>query len=219
MSSVIAEVAIFESHSNNGRNGCFSELFHFFFSLLKFLLGPMHLRFNLFHFIISSLKSGRSSYLMDVIVGLLYPVISLQTRNATRLVAPTIAAGLGALTHTLGTLVLVIAESGFATATTATATATAIRTIVGQASRGHVGTRSAGRGTTIPVISFNMDPLDPSKIIKSGDDLIKFSISSPKALLSDVRLVGYGKSAFHQSAFMPHPIGNYHRWVLMKHYL
>ncbi|CAL5335470.1 unnamed protein product [Camellia sinensis] len=33
---------------------------------------------TLFHFIISSLKSGRSSYLMDVIVGLLYPVISLQ---------------------------------------------------------------------------------------------------------------------------------------------
>ncbi|KAK9268815.1 hypothetical protein L1049_000579 [Liquidambar formosana] len=33
---------------------------------------------TLFHFIISSLKSGRSSYLMDIIVGLLYPVISLQ---------------------------------------------------------------------------------------------------------------------------------------------
>jgi proteasome activator subunit 4 len=33
---------------------------------------------TLFHFIISSLKSGRSSYLLDVIVGLLYPVISLQ---------------------------------------------------------------------------------------------------------------------------------------------
>ncbi|KAI0501736.1 hypothetical protein KFK09_016681 [Dendrobium nobile] len=32
----------------------------------------------LFHFIISSLKSGRSSYLLDVIVGLLYSVISLQ---------------------------------------------------------------------------------------------------------------------------------------------
>lgn len=33
---------------------------------------------KLFHFIISSLKSGRASYLLDVIVGLLYPVISLQ---------------------------------------------------------------------------------------------------------------------------------------------
>ncbi|KAG5550916.1 hypothetical protein RHGRI_009372 [Rhododendron griersonianum] len=33
---------------------------------------------TLFHFVISSLKSGRSSYLLDVIVGLLYPVISLQ---------------------------------------------------------------------------------------------------------------------------------------------
>ncbi|KAG9159869.1 hypothetical protein Leryth_007864 [Lithospermum erythrorhizon] len=33
---------------------------------------------TLFHFIISSLKSGRSSALLDVIVGLLYPVISLQ---------------------------------------------------------------------------------------------------------------------------------------------
>ncbi|OMO83857.1 Armadillo-like helical [Corchorus capsularis] len=33
---------------------------------------------TLFHFIISTLKSGRSSYLLDVIVGFLYPVISLQ---------------------------------------------------------------------------------------------------------------------------------------------
>nr|GMC51674.1 proteasome activator subunit 4 [Ipomoea batatas] len=33
---------------------------------------------TLFHFIISSLKSGRSSVLLDVLVGLLYPVISLQ---------------------------------------------------------------------------------------------------------------------------------------------
>ncbi|KAF6141358.1 hypothetical protein GIB67_008535 [Kingdonia uniflora] len=33
---------------------------------------------TVFHFIISSLKSGRSSFLMDVIVGLLFPVISLQ---------------------------------------------------------------------------------------------------------------------------------------------
>ncbi|KAB1215010.1 Proteasome activator subunit 4 [Morella rubra] len=36
---------------------------------------------TLFHFIISSMKSGRSSYLLDVIVGLLYPVISLQVRE------------------------------------------------------------------------------------------------------------------------------------------
>ncbi|XP_022716625.1 proteasome activator subunit 4 isoform X7 [Durio zibethinus] len=36
---------------------------------------------TLFHFIISTLKSGRSSYLLDVIVGLLYPVISLQVRE------------------------------------------------------------------------------------------------------------------------------------------
>lgn len=33
---------------------------------------------TLFHFVISALKSGRSSYLSDIIVGLLYPVISLQ---------------------------------------------------------------------------------------------------------------------------------------------
>ncbi|CAH9135204.1 unnamed protein product [Cuscuta epithymum] len=33
---------------------------------------------TLFHFVISSLKSGRSSVLLDVLVGLLYPVISLQ---------------------------------------------------------------------------------------------------------------------------------------------
>lgn len=33
---------------------------------------------KLFHFIIASLKSGRSSYLLDVLVGLLYPVVSLQ---------------------------------------------------------------------------------------------------------------------------------------------
>lgn len=33
---------------------------------------------TMFHFIISSLKSGRSSYLIDVIVGSLYPIISLQ---------------------------------------------------------------------------------------------------------------------------------------------
>lgn len=37
---------------------------------------------TLFHFIISSLKSGRSSVLLDVIVGLLYPVISLQETSS-----------------------------------------------------------------------------------------------------------------------------------------
>ncbi|KAH9652580.1 proteasome activator subunit 4 [Citrus sinensis] len=36
---------------------------------------------SLFHFIISTLKSGRSSCLLDIIVGLLYPVISLQVRE------------------------------------------------------------------------------------------------------------------------------------------
>ncbi|KAJ8640128.1 hypothetical protein MRB53_016822 [Persea americana] len=33
---------------------------------------------TMFHFIISCLKSGRSSHLLDIIVGLLYPVVSLQ---------------------------------------------------------------------------------------------------------------------------------------------
>lgn len=33
---------------------------------------------TMFHFLVSSLKSGRSSYLLDIIVRLLYPVISLQ---------------------------------------------------------------------------------------------------------------------------------------------
>lgn len=33
---------------------------------------------QVFHFLISSLKSGRSSYMLDIIVKLLYPVISLQ---------------------------------------------------------------------------------------------------------------------------------------------
>ncbi|KAL7205666.1 hypothetical protein ACSBR2_018568 [Camellia fascicularis] len=50
-----------------------------------------------------------------------------KTRNATGLVAPVIAAGLGALTYTLDTLVPVIGASGFATA----AAATAIGTVVG----------------------------------------------------------------------------------------
>ncbi|KAF5957061.1 hypothetical protein HYC85_004286 [Camellia sinensis] len=49
-----------------------------------------------------------------------------ETRNATGLVAPAIVAGLGALTHTLGTLVPVIEASGFA----ASATTTVIGTVV-----------------------------------------------------------------------------------------
>ncbi|CAL5411479.1 unnamed protein product [Camellia sinensis] len=55
--------------------------------------------------------------------------VILLTRNATGLVAPAIAAGLGALTHTMGTLVPMIRASGFATTTTATATA--IEIVVG----------------------------------------------------------------------------------------
>ncbi|CAL5336927.1 unnamed protein product [Camellia sinensis] len=51
----------------------------------------------------------------------------MQTRNARELVAPAIAAGLGAFTHTLGTFVPVIGASGFAIA----AAATAIGTVVG----------------------------------------------------------------------------------------
>ena len=51
----------------------------------------------------------------------------MQTRNATGLVALAIVVGLGALTHTLGTLVLVIRTTGFAT----TAVASTIGTIVG----------------------------------------------------------------------------------------
>ena len=53
----------------------------------------------------------------------------MQTRNAIGLVAPAIAAGLGALTHTFDTLVPVIGVNGFATA--AAATAIAIGTVVG----------------------------------------------------------------------------------------
>ena len=51
----------------------------------------------------------------------------MQTRNATWLVALAIIAGLGALTHTLGTRVPVIEASEFATA----AVATTIRPVVG----------------------------------------------------------------------------------------
>ncbi|XP_028052094.1 uncharacterized protein LOC114256638 [Camellia sinensis] len=49
------------------------------------------------------------------------------TRNATGLVAATIATGLGALTHTLGTFIPVIGASGFATAPAATV----IETVIG----------------------------------------------------------------------------------------
>ncbi|CAL5323124.1 unnamed protein product [Camellia sinensis] len=48
------------------------------------------------------------------------------TRNATGLVASAIAVGLGALTHTLGTFVLVTGASGFATAAVATAIGTVV---------------------------------------------------------------------------------------------
>ncbi|XP_028100515.1 uncharacterized protein LOC114299868 isoform X4 [Camellia sinensis] len=54
-------------------------------------------------------------------------IATKETRNATWLVALAIIVGLGALTHTLGTLVPVIEASGFATA----AAATTIRTVVG----------------------------------------------------------------------------------------
>ncbi|KAL7227646.1 hypothetical protein ACSBR1_022505 [Camellia fascicularis] len=55
------------------------------------------------------------------------PCLGEWTRNATGVVAPAIAAGLGALTHTLGTLVPVIGISRFATAIAATI----IETVVG----------------------------------------------------------------------------------------
>uniref|UniRef100_A0A1D1XS29 Proteasome activator complex subunit 4 n=1 Tax=Anthurium amnicola TaxID=1678845 RepID=A0A1D1XS29_9ARAE len=42
------------------------------------LKGDVRKMETMFHFMISSLKSGRSSYLLDMIVALLYPVISLQ---------------------------------------------------------------------------------------------------------------------------------------------
>ncbi|CAL5391481.1 unnamed protein product [Camellia sinensis] len=50
----------------------------------------------------------------------------LETRNARELVAPVIAAGLGAFTHTLGTFVPVIGASGFAIAAAATAIGTVV---------------------------------------------------------------------------------------------
>ncbi|GMP96082.1 hypothetical protein CsSME_00044884 [Camellia sinensis var. sinensis] len=48
------------------------------------------------------------------------------TRNATGLVAPAIAVGLGVLTHTSGTLVPVIGASGFVTAAAATTIGTVV---------------------------------------------------------------------------------------------
>ena len=50
----------------------------------------------------------------------------MQTRNATGLVAPAIAMSIGALTYTLGTLVLVIGVSGVATAVAATVIGTVV---------------------------------------------------------------------------------------------
>ncbi|CAL5418653.1 unnamed protein product [Camellia sinensis] len=50
----------------------------------------------------------------------------VKTRNTTGLVVPAIDAGLGALTHTLGTLIPVIGASGFATAVAATVIGTVV---------------------------------------------------------------------------------------------
>ncbi|CAL5419444.1 unnamed protein product [Camellia sinensis] len=52
--------------------------------------------------------------------------LAFKTRNATSLVAPAIAVGLGAFTHILGTLVPVIGASGFAAAAAATALGTIV---------------------------------------------------------------------------------------------
>lgn len=52
--------------------------FGFSESIIYFILLNSLPLVQLFHFLISSMKSGRSSHLLDVIVGLLYPVISLQ---------------------------------------------------------------------------------------------------------------------------------------------
>ncbi|XP_028071399.1 uncharacterized protein LOC114273788 [Camellia sinensis] len=52
--------------------------------------------------------------------------VLLKTKNATELVAPAIVAGLGALTHTLGTIVPMIGASGLAIAAAATTTAIGI---------------------------------------------------------------------------------------------
>jgi len=35
---------------------------------------------TIFHFMIASLRSGRSSVLLDIIIGLVYPVLSLQVK-------------------------------------------------------------------------------------------------------------------------------------------
>ncbi|KAL7234475.1 hypothetical protein ACSBR1_017975 [Camellia fascicularis] len=48
------------------------------------------------------------------------------TRNTTGLVAPAITAGLGALTHTLVTLIPVIGASGFATVAAVTIIGTVV---------------------------------------------------------------------------------------------
>jgi proteasome activator subunit 4 len=59
-------------------SGSKSVLFHFLFQAYAFLL-------QIFHFMIASLKSGRSSVLLDVIIGLFYPVLSLQVYNIVTL--------------------------------------------------------------------------------------------------------------------------------------
>ncbi|THG01885.1 hypothetical protein TEA_018068 [Camellia sinensis var. sinensis] len=71
--------------------------------------------------------SGSCLALLSTFVVVLMEATGLEmTRNATGLVAPAIVTGLGALTHTLGTLVPVIEASGFA----ASATTTVIGTVV-----------------------------------------------------------------------------------------
>lgn len=42
---------------------------------------PFFVSLQIFHFMIASLKSGRSSVLLDIIIELLYPVLSLQVKN------------------------------------------------------------------------------------------------------------------------------------------
>ncbi|CAL5391726.1 unnamed protein product [Camellia sinensis] len=71
-------------------------------------------------------------------IELLDMILTKDTRNARELVAPTIAAGLGAFTHTLGTLVPVIGASGFAIAIAAAAATTAIGIVVAWMQNGNM---------------------------------------------------------------------------------
>ncbi|THF96447.1 hypothetical protein TEA_020634 [Camellia sinensis var. sinensis] len=73
-----------------------------------------------------SLYKELSSWILSILLTAMQQEALQSTRNAKGLVTPAIAAGLGALTHTLGTLVPVIGASGFATATAAAATAIGI---------------------------------------------------------------------------------------------